>query len=71
MNMKKIIVTYWHLSKFKDLPYEHNQEFDYSITKRNEIVDLLLSKGYSIMLRSSKDNETLLIHIDNGRFGQK
>lgn len=69
--MKTIIVGYWHLSKFPDLKYEHYQEFEYSTRKRNQIINDILSKGYSVMLRPMKDKPTLLIWIDNGRFGQK
>lgn len=66
--MKRIVVGYWH-SKLNDLPYEHNQEFEYSLDMMNVIIMLVLSKGYSVMLRPSK--EQLTIWIDNGRFGQR
>lgn len=69
--MKKIVVFYWHLSEFRDLKYKHNQEFEYSIRKRNKIVDDILSKGYSVMLRPSITESALFIWIDNGRFGQR
>jgi len=69
--MKKIIVAYWHLGKFSDLKYEHNQEFDYSVRKRNQIIDDILSKGYSVMLRPMKTEPTLVIWIDDYRFGQR
>ena len=66
--MKTIVVAYWH-GKFSELNYEHNSEFDYSVEKRNEIIDDLISKGFSVMLKPGKDR--LIIWIDNGRFGQK
>ena len=72
--MKEILeinVAYWH-SRYFDLPYEHNQYFPYSMRKRNAIINKILSKGYSVMLRPSMgDNgQTLIIWIDKGRFGQ-
>ena len=66
--MKKIIVAYWH-DRIKELPYEHNSEFEYSLEKRNEIIDDLLSKNVSVMLRPSETQ--LIIWIDKGRFGQR
>ena len=66
--MKKIKVSYWHLSKYADLRYEHNQVFDYSKRMRSIIIDDVMSKGYSVMLRSS--DSQLIIYIDRGRFGQ-
>jgi hypothetical protein len=69
--MKKIIVTYW---KERDLiPYfEHNSVFDYSVEKQNEIVQIIIERGLSVMLRPNmgNDKDTLLIYIDKGRFGQ-
>lgn len=68
--MKKIIVAYWH-NTLKDLDYQHNQEFDYSVEKRNEIIDDILSKNYSVMLRPLKTQNTLVIWISEYRFGQR
>ena len=65
----QIQVAYWHLQKLNGLPYEHLMCYDYSVEKRNEIIDTVLKAGYSIMLRQNKD--VLIIWIDNGRFGQK
>lgn len=62
------MIGYWH-GKFKDLDYDQNEQFEYSLEKQREIVDNLLLKGYSVMLRPVKDN--LIIYIDNGRFGQR
>lgn len=67
--MKKIIIGYWHLTKFNDLPYEHNQEFEYTVDMVNIIVMLLITKGYSVMLRPTEEN--LYIWIDKGKFGQR
>lgn len=68
--MKVISVSYWHLSKFADLPYEHNSYFPYSVRKRNAIISKVLSRGYSVMLKHCTDGQTLAIWIDKGRFGQ-
>lgn len=67
--MKKIIIAYWHNTKFIDLPYDNNVEFDYSIDMCNIIIEIVLSKGYSIMLLPTI--EYLIIYIDNGKFRQR
>jgi hypothetical protein len=67
--MKKIIISYWHLTKFNDLPYENNTEFDYSVDMRNIIIEIILSKGYNIMLVPTIAG--LIIWIDNGKFKQR
>jgi hypothetical protein len=66
--MKKIIVSYWR-TKFDDLPYERNTEFDYSVDMRNIIIEIILSKGYHIMLVPTDDH--LIIWIDDGKFKQR
>ena len=74
--MEKIItVAFWH-GPLKDVPYGHKEEFKYSTRKRNQIIDKVLSLGYSVMVRPmSKDKgyeaDGILIWIDNGRFGQR
>lgn len=69
--MKKIIVAYW---KEHDLiPYfENNCEFKYSIEKQGEIIQIIIERGFSAMIRPNmgNDKDTLLIYIDKGRFGQ-
>jgi hypothetical protein len=70
--MKKIVVAYWHRHDL--IPYfKHNCVFDYSIEKRNEIVQIIMDSGYSAMLRPKmgEDKDTLLVYIDDGRFGQR
>jgi len=69
--MKKIVVCYWHLRELPGLKYKHQQEFEYSTRKRNHIVDDIISKGYSVMLRPTLETETLIIWIDKYRFGQR
>jgi gamma-glutamyl:cysteine ligase YbdK (ATP-grasp superfamily) len=69
--MKKIVVVYW---KEHDLiPYfEHNSEFEYSVEKQSEIVQIIIERGLSVMVRPNMghDKNTLLVYIDKGRFGQ-
>lgn len=65
--MKKIRIAYWK-SKLSGLDYEHNQTFDYSVDKLNEIIQNVLDKKYSLMLRPSE--EGILIWLDKYRFGQ-
>jgi gamma-glutamyl:cysteine ligase YbdK (ATP-grasp superfamily) len=69
--MKKIVVVYW---KEHDLiPYfEHNSEFEYSVEKQSEIVQIIIERGLSAMVRPNMghDKNTLLVYIDKGRFGQ-
>ncbi len=67
--MKYIIVAYWMGTAIKTVGIDHNQNFDYSIEKRNEIVDLILSKGLQVMMYKVKDS--LCIWVDNGRFRQR
>ena len=71
----KIQVAYWY-SHNLGLPYQHQEIFDHSIEKRNEIINTCLEKGLSVMVRPMKketghvfDGE--LIWIDKGRFGQR
>lgn len=68
--MKHIIIFYWHLAKYDDLSYEHNQRYIYSENKRNAIINKILSKGYNLMVLSFSDDDTLTIMIDKGRFKQ-
>jgi hypothetical protein len=78
--MKKITVAYWKWNiNFSDLylhnliPYfKNNCTFDYSIEKQNEIVQIIIEHGFSVMLRPNlgEDKDTLIIYIDKGRFGQ-
>ena len=65
---KTIIVAYFH-DTIKELEYKHLQEFKYSIKKRNAIINNIISKGFSIMLKPS--GERLIIFIDNGNFKQR
>lgn len=69
--MKKILVTYWRERNLISY-FDNNCEFEYSIEKQNEIVQIIIERGLSVMIRPNMgDNkDTLLIYIDTGRFGQ-
>lgn len=58
-------ILYFHMSKFNDLPYEHNQKFNWS--EKYNIIDFILSKGYNVMILSK--NKTIM--IDWKRFQQR
>lgn len=69
--MKKIVVAYW--KEHNLIPhFEHNSVFEYTIEKQNEIIQIIIESGFSAMVRPNMghDNDTLLICIDKGRFGQ-
>ncbi len=67
--MKKIIVAYWTGSEIKAVGIKHKQLYEYSVEKRNEIVDLVLAKGLEVMMY--KFSDSLCIWIDDGRFRQR
>jgi hypothetical protein len=69
--MKKIVVVYWKQHNL--IPYfEHNSEFEYSIEKQSEIIQIIIECGLSVMVRPNMGTyqDTLLIYIDKGRFVQ-
>ena len=69
--MRKIVVAYW--KEHGLIPYfEHNCEFEYSTEKQSEIVQIIIERGLSAMVRPNMGahKDTLLIYIDKGRFGQ-
>lgn len=69
--MKKIVVAYW--KEHGLIPYfDNNYEFEYSVEKQNEIIQIIVERGYSLMIRPNigLTKDTLLIYIDKGRFGQ-
>lgn len=69
--MKKIVVAYW--KEHNLIPcFEHNSEFEYSIEKQSEIVQIIIERGLSVMVRPNMGTyqDTLLIYIDKGRFTQ-
>ena len=69
MKIKNIYVYYWHLTKLKNLDFEHGQKFDYSLKKRNEIIKKVLEQNYYIALKYSSNN--LIVFIDDGKFKQR
>lgn len=62
--MKKIVIAYW---KERDLiPYfKQNTEFEYSVEKQNEIVQIIIERGLSVMAKPNigTNKDTLLIYI--------
>jgi hypothetical protein len=69
--MKTITVAYWY-SHFEDITgIKHNQQYEYSIEKRNEIIDLVLDKGLNVMVYHVPNTKTLIIAIDNKKFQQR
>lgn len=70
--MKRLYVCHWVPNDqiTKDTGFKNNDSFPYSIEKRNEIIDIVLSKDYNVMLKKTT-NKTLIIFIDNSRFGQR
>ena len=66
--MKTITVAYWSKFFYDITGIEHNTRYEYSIEKRNEIIDLVLDKGLNIMIQQL--DTTLVMWIDNKRFRQ-
>ena len=68
--MKTITVIYWHSPSLeKDVGIQNKTEYEYSIEKRNEIIDRILNVGLNVMILQNK--EYMTIAIDNGRFMQR
>lgn len=63
----RINIQFWN-EIIPELKYRQYQKFEYSKRKRNQIIDNVLSHGYSIMLRQY--TEQLTIYISKGRFSQ-
>lgn len=59
--MKTITILYWHLTKFEDLPYEHNTVIEYSSDTLKGCMSNITDKGYSSMIVPAGDNVTLYI----------
>lgn len=69
--MKKIIVYHW-ASTYKDFDNTHAShlaEHPYSKEAREGLTNLILDKGFNVMLYQSED--TLTIFIDKKRFTQR
>lgn len=69
--MKKIVISYWHLTKYDDLIYDHNAVYVYTKHLRISIIDNILERGYAAMLKKNEETKTLTILIDKHRFGQR
>ena len=68
--MKKIYVQYW-AGKLDGLDFKDGEEFEYSVEKRDEIIDEVLSKDYFAMLKIQKDSGDLWVWIDDRHFTQR
>lgn len=70
--MKRMYVCHWIPNDkiTKDTGFKNNDSFPYTIEKRNEIIDIVLGKGYNIMLKQVT-NKALIILIDDKRFQQR
>lgn len=73
--MKKIIVAFWH-SPIPEAGFTHQEEFEYSNEKRNSIIDSMMEKGISVMIRpmtiaTGWKEEGVIMWLDKGRFGQR
>lgn len=66
--MSKIVVGYYHISKLLDM-FEHNQEFEYSREKINEIQNTCLDNGLSYMTIPYEDYT--IIWIGKGKLSQR
>jgi hypothetical protein len=69
--MKRILISYWREINLID-GLLHNSKFEYSIEKQNEIIQLILNNGLSVMLRPNQceNNNTLIIYISKNKFNQ-
>jgi len=67
--MKQIIVAYWMGVMIESIGIKHNQIFQYSEEKRNEIINLVLDNNLQLM--TYKQNDDLIVWIDNRRFRQR
>lgn len=69
--MKKILIHYW---KERDLiPYfQHGQKFDYSVKTQNEIIQTILERGLSVMVKPNmgENKDVLIIYISKYNFHQ-
>jgi hypothetical protein len=61
-NMKKIVFADWMGSR-------KSQVLEYSVAKRNEIINAALEQGLQIMM--FKLGSKLVIYTDNGKFRQR
>ena len=69
--MKRILILYWkEINLISNLI--HNSEFEYSIEKQNEIIQIILNNGLSVMLRPNQceNNDTLIVYISKNKFNQ-
>ena len=69
--MKKITVFHWcgELKDLRNTYAEHKAEVDYTIQIRNTIINLIMDKGYNVMLLQNDNG--LTIGVDTKRFQQR
>jgi len=69
---KKLVIFYWHLTRFKGLEYEHKEERD--ISELHTIIDAVLASGLNVMIKQvaeSDDNIAAVVYISNDMFRQR
>lgn len=69
--MKKIVVGYWREKGL--VPYfDNNSEFEYSVEKQNEIINIIIESGFSVMVKPNfgVNKNILLIYISKDTFKQ-
>jgi hypothetical protein len=67
--MKTIIVAYWYGILDNITGIKQNEQYEYSVEKRNEIIDLVIEKGLNVMLYQIPS--ILIIYIDDKKFQQR
>ena len=67
--MKNIQIFFWACETFKDLQYEHKQVLSYDKQVLDSIIEDCLNSGKQVMLYKNED--TLVLLVDNGRFRQR
>ena len=72
----KILIRYREVTdrdNYPDLPYEHNQKLPYTKKNLQEIIETIMSKGYTSMIRPTTalgltvDTDNLTVYIGTGR----
>lgn len=66
---RRTFVRYWKFSPFKDTPWGNGEEIKYS--DRFKVAKKVMDLGYNVMFlqgENEKEENTLILIIDNGRF---
>ena len=65
--IEKIVIAYWKGSKYDDLHYEHNEEYDgFSETTAMHIIELIIRRGFNVM--TQRTETSFIIWISDGKF---